>query len=102
MSYKDFEKVSIGGSDIAKLVYVSGDEQTGFIRFIEDGNYSAYIIDGRTEIPAHYSLVASGRSWLKIYDDEGLSRSFPRGDWEIYRAGAFGCIIRITPESEEV
>lgn len=98
-TYKDFEKTYIGGSDIARLIYTSGDEQIGYIRFIEDGSYSAYIVDAETDIPEHYSLVASGTSWLKIYDDDGLTLSTPRGAWEIYRAGNFGCIIRVAKEA---
>lgn len=95
-NYKEYAKQFIGCSDIAKLVYVSGDEQTGFIKFLADGSYYAYIVDDEASIPEYYNLIASGKSWLKIYDDDELAFAGHRGLWEIYRAGGFGCIIRIS------
>lgn len=101
-SYKDFEKKTIGASDIAQVVYRSAD-QVGIIKFVGDGSYRAYIVDDDAEIADHYQLVAQGESWLRIYDDEGISwscgwngdaNSKPRA-WKIFRGGEYGCIIQL-------
>ena len=49
-TYKDFNKVYIGESDMAKLVLVgvsheSGDVEASILPFGGDGDYSAYVID---------------------------------------------------------
>ena len=95
-TYKDFEKIKIGESDIACLVMVGCREDKGAItellHFGEDGFYEAYYATEPCEIGEHYKKVASFESWLKIYDD--TERTFNEyGDFNIYRAGDFGCII---------
>lgn len=95
-TYKDFEKIRIGESDIANLVMVGCREDQGavteLLHFGEDGDYEAYYVTEPCEIGEHYKKVASFESWLKIYDD--TERTFDEyGDFNIYRAGDFGCII---------
>ena len=95
-SYKDFEKIYIGCSDISQLI-ISSSYGTRDLFFKADGRYEAYECFDDCKIDDHYRLVFSGRSWLRIYDDEGLTyhRHKPNGytRFDIYRAGDFGCII---------
>lgn len=94
-NYKDYFKQFIGESDIACLtVRACGD--VGTIEFGEDGAYHARIVDGDTEIPAHYERVfETGEPWLWIYDDGGRVASLTnKNGFGIYRAGDFGCIIQ--------
>lgn len=105
-NYKDFEKTYIGSSDVATLV-LSGAwplaEETNdpapiklkALAFAEDGNYNAYVVDGDTEIGAHYQLVATFEAWMQIYDDDGLTQKFVADEIRVYRAGEFGCIIQL-------
>lgn len=100
-SYKDFDTISIGGSDIACLVLVGckrnekGESLGAFtelLHFGEDGSYKAYYVTEPCEIGEHYRKVTSFNSWLKIYDD--TEKTFDvYGDFNIYRAGMLGCII---------
>lgn len=100
-SYKEFEKIYIGGSDIACLVLVGckvnekGESLGAFtelLHFGEDGSYTAYYVREPCEIGEHYKKVASFNGWLRIYSD--FDRTFNEyGDFNIYRAGDFGCII---------
>lgn len=95
-SYKDFDKIYIGGSDIAALVMVGCDRDwvsSQILKFGEDGDYRAYYVDEPATIGAHYEKVASFTNWLKIYDDVGLVFD-ENGDFSIYRAGEMGCIIK--------
>lgn len=104
--YHSCEKIRIGSSDIASLIAVGcgkDDLKTAAIDFGEDGDYSAYVCGEKTEIPGYYTKVFECHSWLKIYDDTGLVfDSTAYSDWfnhfEIYRAGSFGTIIKITKE----
>lgn len=95
-SYKDFEKIYIGCSDIGSLV-VRSPYAVREMFFAGDGEYEAYECFGECEIPEHYNLVFSGRAWLKIYDDnkKTYDRFVPNScnKFDIYRAGDFGCII---------
>ncbi len=100
-TYKDFEIKRIGSSDIASLVLVGckrnekGESLGVFaelLHFGEDNSYKAYYVTEPCEIPEHYTKVTSFNSWLKIYDDDGLTFN-EYGDFNIYRAGMLGCII---------
>lgn len=95
-SYKDFKQIIIGDSDIASLVLVGCKPNQGVVsemlNFGEDGLYKAYYVDESCEIGEHYKLVTSFESWLKIYDDNNLI-FHKNGNFNIYRAGDFGCII---------
>lgn len=94
-NYKDYFKLFIGASDISCLtVRACGD--VGTIEFGEDGAYYARLVDGDTEIPAHYARVfETGEPWLWIYDDNGRVASLTnKNGFAIYRAGDFGCIIQ--------
>jgi hypothetical protein len=97
--YHNFTRQFIGSSDIASLVLVGCRTGAGavaeMLHFGEDGNYYAYIVDQKIEIPSHYKLVTSFESWLKIYDDDELIYKCSASQIDIYRAGDFGCIINI-------
>ena len=97
MNYKNFEKIYIGDSDIASLV-LRTPTKVDILKFGGDSSYYAYECFGEVEIGEHYSKVFSGETWLKIYDDEGLSYSHSEYNgkyksFDIYRAGEYGCII---------
>lgn len=107
-NYKEYPRECIGTSDISTLIVASPDisagsgrgGDTGLVKelwFGADNVYNAYIVDDECEIPAHYSHWATGRSWLKIYDDQGISFSCYANMIRIYRAGDFGVIIQIIP-----
>lgn len=100
-SYKDFPKVSIGGSDIATLYVTSIDKNspTGLrceaLSFGEDGDYSAYFLTEKARIGDHYSLVQVHFGECNIHSQD--AGEFPITVQAericIYRAGEFGCII---------
>ena len=86
-------KISLGSSDMSSLLLRAGS-QIELLNFGIDDCYSAWYVDeSDVEIPSHYSLITSTTKWLKIYDDSSLVFD-ERGDFEIYRAGEMGCIIR--------
>ena len=95
-SYKDFEKVYIGCSDIASLALRSVCKLED-IRFGGDGCYSAYEVFGNdVEIGAHYKKVFSGDAWLWVFDDTGRAYDSGYHDGmtvDVYQAGGYGCII---------
>jgi hypothetical protein len=98
-NYKEFEKEYIGGSDIASLILAGYVEDKGLelkeLSFGEDGSYHAYVVDKDTEIGSHYTKVAEFESWMKIYDDEKLVKSFEARKIIVYRAREMGCIIQL-------
>lgn len=98
-TYKDFEKQYIGSSDIASLILAGYKEGEGFItiplQFGQDDSYNAYIVEGEAEIGSHYEKRAEFNSWLKVYDDEELVKSFNGNKIIVYRAAEMGCIIQI-------
>lgn len=92
--YHEYSKKFIGSSDIASLIYRSWNG-VGLIEFGEDGQYSAYIVDGDAEIGEHYQKVAMATVWLDIYDDESRTIRFRGSKINIYRSGCFGIIIQV-------
>ena len=97
-SYKDFEKVTIGYSDIVTLV-VFGCREDGLavdmLNFGSDGIYNAYLVDeADVEIGEHYKKVANFKNWMKIYDDHIKSFEIQAKEINVYMAGEFGCIIQ--------
>lgn len=98
-NYKEFDKKYIGSSDIAGVMLrgCSYDGGSGLVElhFGGDGSYSAYVVDGETEIPTHYWHVATFAHWLWIYDDMGLTARFSARRIDVYRAGEMGCIIKL-------
>lgn len=97
--YKDFDKISIGSSDCASLVLVGITEnglESEILSFGQDDDYKAYIVAGYeddVEIGPHYELKATFEKWMKIYDDDGLVKTFESYKIKVYRAGEMGCII---------
>lgn len=98
--HHDYPKEFIGCSDISILTFVGLDDlshvKASAITYGGDGNYLAYIVDEKCEIPSHYTLVGKFRQWLKIYDDTGLSYKLSDAGYTyyIYRAASFGTIIQ--------
>lgn len=101
MSYYKDNKVILGGSDVAVLTFVGCVEEYPFINanvlpFGEDGSYLGYIVyNDDAEIPKHYKKEYSFKSWLKVYDDDGLQHVFKGKNIEVYRAGQRGIVIHI-------
>lgn len=98
-TYKDFQKWSIGSSDIAALLLLGCNDNGAepmLLNFGEDGSYSAYIIPDNVEIGKHYKKVAEYNHWLKIYDDDSFVMDIKAKCISVYRAGDFGCIIKVT------
>lgn len=93
-NYKDFEKKSIGSSDIASLTVRSG-MKVAPLNFGEDGAYSAYIVTEDAEIGSHYKLTFEGKGWISIFDDTMLTFEARADEIKIYQAGAFGCIVQL-------
>lgn len=98
-SYKDFEKIFIGSSDIAALTLVgmstNGELIAEILEFGHDDRYSAYLVTEEALIGSHYEKRFAFESWLRIYDDDDCVIKF-RGDRiDVYRAGEMGCIIRV-------
>ena len=93
-SYKDFEKVYIGTSDIAALT-VRSIYNVANIKFGGDDSYSAYEVFGNVEIGEHYEKVFSGDTWLWIFDDRERAYAAHHSGMkvDIYQAGSKGCII---------
>lgn len=99
MKYNEYEKEYIGSSDIATLILAgcekSGKIKTETLKFTKDGSYDAYITDEKAEIDKHYEEKNNFFHWLKIYDDQGKTKTIYGKEIKIYRAGNFGCIIQI-------
>lgn len=101
--YRYSPRAIIGSSEIAALIAVGCGEKdikTAAINYGGDCSYMAYLCDERTEIPDYYRPVFTCDSWLKIYDDTGLS--FNSDDYTggynrftIYRSGDYGTIIKM-------
>lgn len=98
-SYKEYESISLGGSDIAALTFTGYTEENGLVAkildFGSDGSYKAYLVDEYAEIGSHYELELEFDSWVNVYDDTDLVETFKADYIKVYRAGDFGCIIQL-------
>lgn len=92
--YKNYEKVFVGESDIASLIFRSADKLES-VNFGEDGDYRAYIVDEDAVIGNHYEYTSTFSTWLSIYDDFGLQAKFTAEQIKVYQAGSFGIIIQL-------
>ena len=101
-NYKDFEKRFIGASDSAFLTITGADGTKTELKFGEDGEYYAYIIPEDTEIGSHYVKRAEFEGSTTITDDDGDEVRLIADRIEFFRAGEFGCIIRLTRIAEAV
>lgn len=95
-NYKDFEKRFIGGSDSAFLTLTGADGTKTELKFGEDGEYYAYIVPEGTEIGGHYVKRAEFEGSVTITDDDGDEVRLIADRIEFFRAGEFGCIIRLS------
>ena len=97
-SYYKYCTVPVGSSDIASLLYRTGNREMGEIPFGEDDSYNAHLIAGDTEVPEHYreqKVLDTTASWLWLYDDDGKSLDLTNDTgFEIYIAGRMGLMIR--------
>lgn len=107
-SYREFNEISIGTSDIATLIMVgcpaeeSDELITKPLYFGEDGDYKAYYVnEDNIDIPERYEKVAEFSTWLKIYDDTGLTSTVKGERIEVFRAYDFGCIIKVSDKKIE-
>ena len=101
-NYKDFEKRFIGGSDSAFLTITGSDSTKTELKFGEDGEYYAYIVPEDTEIGGHYVKHAELEGSVTITDDDGDEIKLIADRIEFFRAGEFGCVIRLTRIAEAV
>ena len=97
-SYKEYDRVYIGCSDIASLVLAGNKRNEGLklhdLNLGIDGSYRAYIVDDKAIIGEQYHLEAEFNTWLKIYDDNGLVKDFKADTIRVYRIGMH-CIIQL-------
>ena len=96
--YNEYAKEPIGGSDIASLILVGcGEDELKLkeLHFGGDGSYQAYIITDDIEIPSHYNKVEEFKTWLKIYDDDGLVKTYRADTIKVFRAKEMGCIVQL-------
>lgn len=101
-SYKDYQLISFGMSDIASLVLVYFDNvdyeaQSRILPMGGDGAYRGRVVCNDVEIPSHYTKQFSiNASWVKIYDDDSLVW-IGKGDaiYEFYTAGERTLLINI-------
>ena len=91
-NYKEFEKISLGGSDGAAIIMASYPKLE-YLFFGGDGKYKAYFINEEIELPAHYTKQAEFENWVRIYDDDERMVTIEAKYIEIYRSGEFGCLI---------
>lgn len=97
-SYKEYDKIYIGSSDIATLTVVAlredGEQLAQTLDFGIDSNYFAYLVDDNAHIGDHYKLVQTCKYWMKVFDDQELTLDLHAATIKIYRAGECGCIIQ--------
>lgn len=93
-SFKDFPKISLGSSETASLT-VRSEHEAKIVYFGEPGEHSAHLVDEPADIGPHYGQVFSARDWIRIYDDNGLTRFIEAEEIYIYRASETGCIIQL-------
>ena len=97
-SYKEYERVYIGSSDIASLTVVGPRNQgvslAKSLDFNIDSNYFAYLVDGEANIGDHYKLVQCCKYWMNVFDDQELTLKLSAPTIKVYRAGDCGCIIQ--------
>ena len=103
-TYKDFEKRFIGASDSAYLTITGANGTKAKLKFGEDGEYYAYIVPENVEIGNHYVKRAEFEGSVTITDDDGDGIMLIADKIEFFRAGEFGCIVRLSriPEAVEV
>lgn len=99
-TYKDFQMIHIGDSDIASLT-IRSCMDVSVLNFGEDNAYSAYLVTEDVEIGSHYEERIHGDHWLWIYDDSGKTADIVCDSFKIYRAGELGCIIAVKGFDEE-
>lgn len=104
--YKEFQQEDIGASDGASLTLVGGNKEKHYkskiseLNFVEDGAYSAYIVEGEAEIGRHYYLEYICERYLSIFDDYDHTADFYAEEIRVYRAGDYGCIIQLLSKED--
>lgn len=100
-TYKQFGKIYLGSSDYAALTLTGNDREKGvkamLLKFGGDDAYDAYLVDDDdAEIGAHYDQVAAFDDWMTVYDDDGIAAKIKADKIAVYRAGNYGCIVKVT------
>ena len=94
MNYKEYNKIYIGETDVAGFIFKSPNKlvelHTG-----SDGAFDAYLVDGKCDIPRHYSLWEKFNDWLWIYDDTERTAKIISKNIEVYTAGKRGILIKV-------
>ena len=65
------------------------------VEFGRSGDYEAYFVNYRTEIPEDFEQVAHFYGTVWIYDDNGLSLQFGADETKVFRRGEDECIIQL-------
>lgn len=99
-TYKDFEKIFIGNSDIGTLILAGFVDGKGIVTdkliFRHDDFYYAYVVyEKDVQIGEYYHDVARFNYWVRIYDDNGLGKEFEADKIIIWRDEEIGCIIQL-------
>lgn len=100
--HHEYPKQYIGWSDIASLTLRTSTITglgLGLLNFGGDGQYSAYIVDEDVIIPDYYKLAYVAFNWLWIYSDSERTARFDAKMITVYRAGDYGCIIKLYKEN---
>lgn len=115
--YKDYEKVNIGASDIASLT-VKNNAKSMYFRWIRidhplefqlkfggDGECFGRFVDGDTEVPKHYELVAEllEVSEIRLVSDDGSEfvRQLTEPSYvEIFRASEATALFKVSKYSK--
>ena len=91
MYSNQFVKEYIGcsaGAFLTLVGYVEGSLKAFILEFSEIELYCAHIVKGEdVEIDSNYQLCASFSTWMKIYDDDSLTRTYEAEKINVYRDG---------------
>ncbi len=92
--HHSYPKISLGGSDIASLILRAPGKLSALFMG-EDGEYSAYVVDGEALIPEWYTQVFECEGWLWVFDDDRRTARFTGKLIRVFRSGAFGIIVQV-------
>ena len=84
-NYKDFEKMSIGVTDIASVV-LRDPEKILDMHLDSDGGINAYLCNEEVQVGDHYQHVDTFHHWLWVYDDSHRVIQVYGDRIEVYKA----------------
>lgn len=97
--HHEYPKKPLGGSDIASLMLRAPGELYE-LHMGEDGEYSAYVVDGEALIPEWYTQAFECEGWLWVFDDDRRTARFTGKLIRVFRSGDFGIIVQILNEED--